>query len=321
MKAEALSLCEECLAATQFLLRTQVLGDFSLFPRRDVLEGHQSPALGMARERQGAGIKNHRPPTLDRTDVIHLNGLERMSAREHFVELVAQRGKVKGALPELAERDPLRLVARHPKHRVEGAIARLDPLVSAQHDEGIGERVEDRLGAFAFVDGLIDASAESSHICESQQRTGGLAITPWIGGYPNDEPPLPLAKIDSIIHSTGDDLATLLFQAGQSSEHRDIAGRPTNVGWREAEHVRGRFVEAGNPEVSLHQDDGNFHGIEDVDQIGRSRACSRVVTSQRLETGPAAVDPDVSRHHGAAPDAAYRVRLRCRTGSATVGTT
>src|SRR5216683_660715 len=86
---------------------------------------------------------------MSRKVVIHLNGLERMSAGKHLFELRTQRGKFK-------------------EHCVEGAIARQDSLVSAQHDERIGNRVEDRLSAFAFVDGLIDARAERSHISERQ---------------------------------------------------------------------------------------------------------------------------------------------------------
>ena len=100
---------------------------------------------------------------------------------------------------------------------------------------GSANRVEDRLGAFAFVDDLIDARAESSHVSERQHGAGDLAIAFCVGGYPNNEPPVPVAKIGPGFHSAGDDLAALLFQAGQASENRDIAGRPTNVRWREAE--------------------------------------------------------------------------------------
>src|SRR5262245_60820652 len=99
----------------------------------------------MARERQRMGVKNERTLTLGSRDVIHLDGLERMIAGEQLFELLTQRGKLKGAIPELVEWGPLRIIARDLEHCVEGAIARLDPLVSAQHDERIGDRVEDRL--------------------------------------------------------------------------------------------------------------------------------------------------------------------------------
>src|SRR5205807_2564217 len=106
----------------------------------------QNPALGMSRERQGTGVKNQRPWTFARKDEIRLNGLERMTAGKHFFELRTQRGQFKGATPEIVEWNPLRLIAREPEHCIEGAIARLDPLVSAQHRERNGHRVEDRLG-------------------------------------------------------------------------------------------------------------------------------------------------------------------------------
>src|SRR5207248_3389634 len=118
-----------------------------------------------------------------------------------------------------------------------------------------------------------------------------------------------------------DDLAALLFQAGEARERRDIAGRPTNVRWREAEHIRRRLIEASDHEIASHDDDGNVNGIEDVDQIGRSRVGGRVSIIDALETGPAATERDALRQHQAAPEAAYRSRLRCRTGSATVGRT
>src|SRR2546430_6976762 len=99
-----------------------------------------------------------------------------LTARKHLFELRTQRGKLK-------------------EHCVEGAIARLDSLVSVQHDERIGNRVEDRLGAFAFVDDLIDACAESSHISERQHGAGDLTIACCVGGYPHNEPLLPIAKV------------------------------------------------------------------------------------------------------------------------------
>ena len=63
-------------------------------------------------------------------------------------------------MPEFVDEGSLRLIARDAEHRVEGAIPGLDPLVGAQHHERVGDRVEDRLGAFALIDGLIGACAE-----------------------------------------------------------------------------------------------------------------------------------------------------------------
>ena len=61
-QAEVLSLRKKCLAAPQlffaFRYSTQIVGHFRLFARRDVLESHQNPALGMAREGQRTGVEN-----------------------------------------------------------------------------------------------------------------------------------------------------------------------------------------------------------------------------------------------------------------------
>src|SRR6266566_7950589 len=130
----------------------------------------------MARQSQGTGVENQRPLTLPRKDVIHLNGLERTTAGKHRFELRTQRGEFQ-------------------KQCVEGAIARMDSLISAQHDERIGDSIENRLSAFAFVDHLIDACAESSHVSERQHSADDLAIAFFKGGYPRNEPPVPVAKI------------------------------------------------------------------------------------------------------------------------------
>src|SRR5712691_7559111 len=246
----------------------------------------------MARQSQETGVENQRPLTLSRKDVIYLNGLERTTAGKHRFELRTQRGEFQ-------------------EQRVEGAIARLDSLVSVQHDERIGNRVEDRLGAFAFVDDLIDACAERSHISERQHGAGDLAIACCVGGYPHNEPLLSIAKIGARFYSACDDLAALLFQTGQAGEHRDIAGRPINVRWREAKHTRRRLIEADEHKVASQHDDGNINGIKDVGRIGRRPA--------PLETGPAVIGRNALRRHLAAAEAVYRSRLRCSTGSATVG--
>jgi hypothetical protein len=86
------------------------------------------------------GVENQPSATLSRNDLIHLNGVESTAAGKHPFESRTQRGKFI-------------------EHRVEGAIAGLDSLVSAEHDERIRNRVEDRLGAFALIDDLIDACA------------------------------------------------------------------------------------------------------------------------------------------------------------------
>ena len=62
-----------------------------------------------------------------------------------------------------------------------GAIAGVDLPVTPKHDERIGNRVQDALGAFALVDDLIDACAQRSHIRERQHGAGDLAITVRVG--------------------------------------------------------------------------------------------------------------------------------------------
>src|SRR5262245_54563646 len=105
--------------------------------------------------------------------------MEGVSAGKHLSEVLqAQSGSrclalrlrwcgAQCAIPELVDRDGFRRVGRDPKHRVEGPVARLDPLVSAHYHERVSDRVEDRFSAFAFVNGLIDGGAESGQIRES----------------------------------------------------------------------------------------------------------------------------------------------------------
>src|SRR5579864_304539 len=120
--------------------------------------------------------------------MINLKGMEGMAVAKHFFKLVTQGGNFKGAISEFVEWQPLNPLTRHSEHCVEGAIARLDPLASAQDDQRVGHCVDNRLGAFALVDGLIEACAESSYIRESQDGTDDLAIVFCIRKYSNNEP-------------------------------------------------------------------------------------------------------------------------------------
>ena len=72
-------------------------------------------------------------------------------------------------------------------------------------------------------------------------------------------------------------MAGLLFQSWQAREHRDIAGRPPNVRWREAKHIRRRLIEPNEPEVAPNDDDGDGNGIKGVDRVGRGCVCGPVL--------------------------------------------
>src|SRR5215813_9655101 len=156
------------------------------------------------------GVNTQGPLTFYRKGVIHLKGLEGMAALKHLFELRTQRSQFK-------------------EHFVEGAIATVDSLVSAEYNERIGNRIEDRLGAFALVDHLFDTGSESGHICERQHDAADLAIVFRVWGYPDNELLVLLPKIGPGFHSASDDLAALLFQTEHATKHGDIAGRPTDV--------------------------------------------------------------------------------------------
>src|SRR5580698_3931697 len=98
--------------------------------------------------------------------------MERGVSGKHLSDLLTKRAKVRGSIPKFPEWWPLRLIPRNTEHRVEGVIAGLYPLVSAQHDQRISNRVENSFGKFTFVDGLIDVCTESSHITERQYGAG-----------------------------------------------------------------------------------------------------------------------------------------------------
>src|SRR5207244_150091 len=126
-----------------------------------------------------------------------------------------------------------------------------------------------------FVDDLIDACAESSHISERQHGAGDLAIAFFKRGYPHNEPPVPVAKIGPGFHSACDDLAALLFQTGQASENRGIAGRPANVGRRAGSAARGRTGRSAGGDVWQR---GSLKG-------GGERESSRL-SRRRASSGP-----------------------------------
>ena len=62
----------------------------------------------MARQRQRACVNTQGPLTLSRKDVIHLKGLERMTAGKHLFELRMQRGKFQEHFVEGAIADKIR---------------------------------------------------------------------------------------------------------------------------------------------------------------------------------------------------------------------
>jgi hypothetical protein len=67
--------------------------------------------------------------------------------------------------------------------------------------------------------------------------------------------------------------------------------RPMSDGERR-NSFRRRLVEACDREVASQEDDRNFNRVEDVGQIGRSRACVRIVAVEGSETDPAASGRD-----------------------------
>jgi len=74
-----------------------------------------------------------------------------------------------------------------------------------------------------------------------------------------------VAKIGPGFYSACDDLAALLFETGQASERRDVGGHPTDVGWREAKHIRRRLIEPDQNKVASQDDNGKIKGIKDID--------------------------------------------------------
>jgi hypothetical protein len=112
--------------------------------------------------------------------VVHLEWLERVAAGKRPFELCTQLGQLECVIHKLVEGNILRLISRNPKHRVEGLIARLHAQVRAEHDDRVGDRVEDRLGVFAFINGLSDACAESGHVGEREHRAD-LAFASYEG--------------------------------------------------------------------------------------------------------------------------------------------
>src|SRR5262249_36251725 len=151
--------------------------------------------------------------------------------------------------------------------------------------------------AFALVDDLIDACAEGGHVRERQHGAADLVLTICVRRYSDNEPPVPVAKIGSRLYSGCHDLAALLFETRQAGETRDIARRSTDVRWGEAKLLCRRLVEAGDREVASHDNDRKFNRVEDVGQIGRSRACVRIVTVEGSETDPAASGRDRLSSH------------------------
>ena len=120
----------------------------------------------------------------------------------------------------------------------------------------------------------------------------------------------------------GDHLRAQLLEIDHVCEHLDVAGGPADLRSRETEHLCRHPVEAGDSEVTANRDYGKIDSVEDVDEVSADRVRTRGIAMRPADVaGLVILCPRSCRHRSGSSEAAYRVRLRCSTASATSGRT
>src|ERR1700733_72999 len=132
--------------------------------------------------RQSACVKHKRPST-DREFAVDLDRLKFTKARKSCCDGFPHAGGFPFLVPQLADRNALRLIPRDPKYGIEGPVRRLYLKFGIENNHGINYRVEDRLRVFPFVDGLLDTCAKGRDIRECEHRAQNLAVTSGVGRY------------------------------------------------------------------------------------------------------------------------------------------
>ena len=254
--------------------------------------------------------------------MLDLKGLELTVVRNRLLQQRPQPGSIPIVVPQIVERNTLRFLTRDLEHRVEGPIGRLHPQVGVEDHQGSDHRVEDRLRVLAFVNCLLHTGTESGHVREREHGAPDLAIASCVRGYPKEEPPVPVPDFAPEWCPVGNHLNAHLLEIDHVCEHSDVARGPADVRWREAEHCCRPPVEAGHSEVAANRDYGKIDSVEDADEVGADRVRTRSVAMRPADiTRPVILCPQSCRHLPGSPEAAYRVRLRCSTASATSGRT
>src|ERR1700691_5861298 len=198
--------------------------------------------------RQSARVK-HKCPSTGRKFAVDLDSLEFMSSRKSCFHGFPHFGGFPFVVPQLADRNALRLISRNPKYRIEGLVRRPYLQFSVENNHGINYRVEDPLCVFPFVDGLLNTCAKGRDIRECENRAQNLAIASGVRSYSKE-----------------------ILDA-----RKGVAERTTEIRELQPKHRHGGPVDADNFVFAADYNDRNVDSIQHRDLVGGRPAQSRRV--------------------------------------------
>src|ERR1700722_4701222 len=161
---------------------------------------------------------------------------------------------------------------------MEGPISRLHTEIDVENHQGIDYSIENRLGIFALVNGLIDTCAEGRHVRNGQHRAGNLAIASGARGYSQKKMPIAVAHLKAAWCSLGNHLRTKsvdVFRSGQNAR-----GGSAYIGGGQAQHRHRGAIDAGNGAIAADYYDREIDCIQDVHMSGRGEFRSRSIVSR-----------------------------------------
>src|SRR6185437_12207295 len=164
-------------------LAQRVLGTLA---RGDVAKRQQDEGISVAN--QAARIQQEGAAPDVREIALELDDLELIVVRENRLQRRPQAGCFPIVVPEIAQGNTLRLLARSAEQVVESAIGSLNLQAGVEHDKRVDYRIQDRFGVFPLVDSLPEACAESGEIRERKYRAACLPLSYCVGGDTEQKP-------------------------------------------------------------------------------------------------------------------------------------
>src|SRR3984893_17833062 len=222
--------------------------------------------------RRPAGVK-HKGPSAGREFAVDLNSLKFSRARKSCFYGSPHFGGFPVVVPQLADRNALRLIPRNSKCGVEGPVRRLHLQFGIENYPGINYRVEDRLRVFPLVDGLLDACAKGRDIRECEHRAQNLAINSGVGSNSKKKTPIAIAGFDPVWCSVSDypraDSIEILYA------RKSTAKSATEIRDLQAKRRHRSPVDAGHFALAADYNYRNIDSIKHTDLIGSHSGRSR----------------------------------------------
>src|ERR1700722_8427604 len=131
---------------------------------------------------------------------------------------------------------------------MEGPISRLHTEIDVENHQRIDYSIENSLGIFALVNGLVDTCTKGRDVGNGQHRAGNLAIASSARSYSQKKMPIAVAHLKAAGCSLGDHLRAKsvdVFRGGQNAR-----GGSAYIGGGQTKHRHRGAIDAGNGAIA-----------------------------------------------------------------------